>query len=57
MPSARAESPEQVAARLMAPAATSAYWSFDQVKDMIIEAVREERGEVEPKPARRGKPE
>jgi hypothetical protein len=49
--------PAQIAARLMAPASTSAYWSFDQVEALIIEAIREERGELEQRPARKGKPE
>jgi hypothetical protein len=32
------ESPEQIADRLMAPAATSALWTHDQVRRLIIEA-------------------
>jgi hypothetical protein len=34
------ESPEQIAARLMAPASTSALWTYGQVRALIIAAVR-----------------
>lgn len=37
------EPPEQIAARLMAPAAQSALWTYDQVKALIIKAIEEER--------------
>lgn len=33
-----AESPEQIATRLMAPASPSALWTHDQVRALIIEA-------------------
>ena len=32
------ETPEQIAARLMAPATSSAWWTHDQVRGLIIEA-------------------
>lgn len=34
------ESPEQIATRLMAPASASALWTYDQVRALIIEAVK-----------------
>lgn len=46
--------PESIAARLMAPASTSALWTHDQVMALIIEAIREERGAA-PRPALKGK--
>lgn len=51
------ETPAKIAARLMAPASTSAVWTYDQVRTLIIEAIREDRGELEQRPARKGKPE
>lgn len=49
------KTPAKIAARLMAPASSSAYWSSDQVKKLIIEAISEERGDVDQRPARKGK--
>lgn len=37
------ESPEQIATRLMAPASTSALWTYEQVRALLIEAVSEDR--------------
>jgi len=37
-------SPEEVAARLMAPASEYAIWSSAQVKTLIIRAIEEDRG-------------
>jgi hypothetical protein len=37
------DSLEQIAARLMAPAGTSALWKHDQVKALIIKAVEQAR--------------
>lgn len=51
------QSPVKIASRLMAPASTSALWTYDQVRTLIIEAIREERGELEERPARKGEPE
>lgn len=50
------QSPVKIASRLMAPSSTSAVWSYDQVRTLIVEAIREERGEIEQRPARKGKP-
>lgn len=49
------ETPQQIAARLMAPASTSALWTHEQVEALIIEAVMEERGDKPSRPARKGK--
>lgn len=35
--------PEQIASRLMSPASTSAWFTHEQVKALIIKAVEEER--------------
>lgn len=34
------ESPEKIATRLIAPASTSALWTYDQVRALLIEAVK-----------------
>lgn len=43
--------PEQIAARLMSPAGSSALWTYPQVKALLIKAVEEERGRIEAQPA------
>ena len=49
------ETPEQIAARLMAPASQSALWSYDQMQALLVQAIREERKETKRRPARAGK--
>jgi len=41
------ETPEQIAARIMAPASLSALWTHDQVRALIIQAIREERAKTD----------
>ena len=49
------ETPDQIAARLMAPASVSTLRTHSEVLALIIEAVREERGLQAPRQAREGK--
>jgi len=41
------ESPEQIAARIMAPASLSALWTHEQVRALIIQAIREDRAKTD----------
>lgn len=49
------ETPQQIAARLMAPASTSALWTHEQVEALIIEAIREHRAETPRRKPREGR--
>lgn len=48
------ETPEQVADRLMHPAAHSTYWSWAQVRLLVVHAVCEERGLISRRPVFEG---
>jgi len=37
------ETPEQIAARLMAPASSSALWTHEQVRALLVKAIEAER--------------
>lgn len=41
------ESSKQIAARIMAPASTSALWTYDQAKALVVKVVEQERAASE----------
>lgn len=49
------DTPSKISSRLMAPASSSAMFTHSEVKKLIIEAISEERGDIDQRPARKGK--